>query len=294
MGDLPLGPGGVRPPVAPAARARRADTRHGHADGGRANGVRRAAVTNGRGWRIPFKPRLVARPLRRLRRSRTFRPAGDTGGRSVKTRDGRRPWAPGARRKPTERPDGELRTAGGRGRKSHAPHTSSIQANRSRPLPGPRRSAQDSVRQERHGAPPAIRVTEECSTMKQKWALRAVTLTLGAGAVLGLSVGSANAASTLRVGSSGSAVTCLQQGLNYVDAAGLDTDGQFGQLTKGAVVDYQSGHSLDPDGVVGPATGGSIKTSVRQAYDNAHHVGDWATQNALGAWMNNCNWQLPG
>ncbi|MFB7615507.1 peptidoglycan-binding protein [Kitasatospora sp. NPDC056181] len=130
--------------------------------------------------------------------------------------------------------------------------------------------------------------------MKQKWALRAVTLTLGAGAVLGLSVGSANAASTLRVGSSGSAVTCLQQGLNYVDGAGLDADGQFGQLTKGAVVNYQYGHSLDPDGVVGPATGGSLKTSVRQAYDNAHHAGDWGTQNTLGAWMNNCNWQLPG
>ncbi|MEU6236710.1 peptidoglycan-binding domain-containing protein [Kitasatospora sp. NPDC047058] len=130
--------------------------------------------------------------------------------------------------------------------------------------------------------------------MKQKWALRAATLTLGAGAVLGLSVGSASAASNLQVGSSGSAVVCLQQALNYVDAAGLGTDGQFGQLTKGAVVDYQYGHSLYPDGVVGPATGGSIKASVRQAYDNAHRSGDWGTQSTLGAWMNNCNWQLPG
>ncbi|WP_406197085.1 peptidoglycan-binding protein [Kitasatospora sp. NBC_01560] len=130
--------------------------------------------------------------------------------------------------------------------------------------------------------------------MQKKWALRAATLTLGAGAVIGLGVGSASAASNLQVGSSGSAVVCLQQALDYVDSGNLNADGQFGQLTKNAVVHYQGGHSLNPDGVVGPATGGSIKSSVRQAYDNAHHAGDLDWQRTLGAWMSNCNGQLPG
>ncbi|MGW6919487.1 peptidoglycan-binding domain-containing protein [Kitasatospora sp. NPDC054939] len=130
--------------------------------------------------------------------------------------------------------------------------------------------------------------------MQQKWALRAATLTLGVGAVVGLTAASANAASTLRVGSTGSAVVCLQQGLNWANSAGLNADGQFGQLTKTAVINFQARKGLDQDGVVGPATGGALKSSVRAIYDAAHHNGDAETQRLTGQWMSNCNWQLPG
>ncbi|MFF2615146.1 MULTISPECIES: peptidoglycan-binding protein [unclassified Kitasatospora] len=124
------------------------------------------------------------------------------------------------------------------------------------------------------------------------WTRRAAALAVGATAVVALTAGSASAASTLAKGSSGSAVGCLQQGLDYVDSAGLQVDNDFGGLTYNAVVHYQSGHSLSPDGVVGPATGGSIKNAVSRAYNASNHGGDHSPE--LGAWLVNCSGQLPG
>lgn len=53
---------------------------------------------------------------------------------------------------------------------------------------------------------------------------------------------------TLRVGSSGLEVQCLQA------KVGATADGAFGPLTKAAVMAWQAGHSLSADGVVGPLT----------------------------------------
>ena len=49
-------------------------------------------------------------------------------------------------------------------------------------------------------------------------------------------------------GSSGGDVVDLQRKL------GIETDGDFGQITLDAVKKFQSAHALDPDGVVGPKT----------------------------------------
>jgi hypothetical protein len=65
----------------------------------------------------------------------------------------------------------------------------------------------------------------------------------GAGAPL-----PATARPTIRVGSTGPAVTLLQQQL------GVAADGQFGPKTRAAVVAFQQGHALGADGVVGPQT----------------------------------------
>ena len=54
--------------------------------------------------------------------------------------------------------------------------------------------------------------------------------------------------STLRVGSVGVQVQCLQT------IVGASADGKFGPLTKAAVMAWQSGHGLVADGVVGPLT----------------------------------------
>ncbi|MBV2151546.1 peptidoglycan-binding protein [Kitasatospora sp. SUK 42] len=124
------------------------------------------------------------------------------------------------------------------------------------------------------------------------WTRRTAALALGAAAAVALTAGSASAASSLSSGSYGSAVGCLQQALDYVDSAGLKVDNDFGSLTYNAVVHYQHGHSLSPDGVVGPATGGALKNDVRNAYYAANRAGD--PSGIYGSWLTNCSGQLPG
>jgi hypothetical protein len=59
---------------------------------------------------------------------------------------------------------------------------------------------------------------------------------------------------TLRLGSTGADVVELQSRLNLHMAAGLKTDGAFGQKTEGAVKTFQRDKGLVADGVVGPKT----------------------------------------
>ncbi|KKT01068.1 MAG: Cell wall lytic activity [Candidatus Nomurabacteria bacterium GW2011_GWF2_43_8] len=54
--------------------------------------------------------------------------------------------------------------------------------------------------------------------------------------------------STLRAGSTGTEVQCLQS------IVGASADGKFGPMTQAAVMAWQSGHGLVADGVVGPLT----------------------------------------
>jgi peptidoglycan hydrolase-like protein with peptidoglycan-binding domain len=63
---------------------------------------------------------------------------------------------------------------------------------------------------------------------------------------------------TLRVGSSGAAVTQLQQFLN-TRGAGLKADGDFGAQTQSALKDFQRSTGLVPDGVYGPVTAAKAK-----------------------------------
>lgn len=66
----------------------------------------------------------------------------------------------------------------------------------------------------------------------------------------------------LHKGHMGEDVRMLQKMLNAVNHAGLETDGVFGELTYRAVKNYQRGHSLAIDGIVGPATWGSLMEQI--------------------------------
>lgn len=62
--------------------------------------------------------------------------------------------------------------------------------------------------------------------------------------------------STLRVGSSGTEVICLQSKI------GAQTDGKFGPMTKARVIAFQSSHGLVADGIVGPITRAALNQQV--------------------------------
>ncbi|MDR1559130.1 MAG: peptidoglycan-binding protein [Clostridiales bacterium] len=67
----------------------------------------------------------------------------------------------------------------------------------------------------------------------------------------------------LRVGSSGSDVLTLQRALNslsayYPQIPQLTEDGQFGNGTRNAVIQFQNLFGLSPDGIVGPSTWNAI------------------------------------
>lgn len=61
---------------------------------------------------------------------------------------------------------------------------------------------------------------------------------------------------TLSFGSTGPEVRQLQEGLNKLPTklAALVPDGQFGSRTRSRVVEFQGGHQLAADGIVGPMT----------------------------------------
>src|SRR3989338_186333 len=67
---------------------------------------------------------------------------------------------------------------------------------------------------------------------------------------------------TLRVGSTGDEVKCLQA------IVGATADGKFGPLTKAAVMAWQSGHSLVADGVVGPLTPDRKSTRLNSSHSS--------------------------
>jgi peptidoglycan hydrolase-like protein with peptidoglycan-binding domain len=59
---------------------------------------------------------------------------------------------------------------------------------------------------------------------------------------------------TIRQGATGDAVRRLQRALFRTANHGIHIDGIFGWETAEAVIDFQKGYALTPDGVVGPAT----------------------------------------
>lgn len=65
---------------------------------------------------------------------------------------------------------------------------------------------------------------------------------------------------TLRLGDKSGEVEDLQNALVEAGFAVL-VDGVFGDHTKDAVIDFQTRHGLNPDGVVGPRTWGLLKAS---------------------------------
>jgi tetratricopeptide (TPR) repeat protein len=74
----------------------------------------------------------------------------------------------------------------------------------------------------------------------------------------------------LRQGSTGSAVSELQRDLNATGAQ-LAVDGDFGPHTRAAVVGFQQGHALEPDGVVGDKTWGALESGGQQHNGQQQH-----------------------
>ena len=67
---------------------------------------------------------------------------------------------------------------------------------------------------------------------------------------------------TISYGSSGEDVKKLQQTLNQYGYS-LKVDGQFGNATKNAVMDYQKKNGLAVDGIVGVNTWGSLNSGAK-------------------------------
>jgi len=61
----------------------------------------------------------------------------------------------------------------------------------------------------------------------------------------------------IKLGSTGSDVTQLQNGLNLIGYP-INANGIYAQTTKNAIIDYQKTHNLYVDGVVGKQTAGSL------------------------------------
>ena len=103
---------------------------------------------------------------------------------------------------------------------------------------------------------------------RRRWRLRGRTLAIAAlsattaisGVALASGSGStASSAPTLRVGSSGSAVTQLQRKLH------VSATGYYGSQTKAAVKRFQRAHGLTADGIAGPATLSALRIRVTSA-----------------------------
>jgi hypothetical protein len=73
--------------------------------------------------------------------------------------------------------------------------------------------------------------------------------------------GSAGGQPELQEGDSGQAVVTLQNDLDQL-GYNLSQDGQFGPLTRAAVVNFQGNHGLVQDGIVGPLTWAAINAAL--------------------------------
>lgn len=65
----------------------------------------------------------------------------------------------------------------------------------------------------------------------------------------------------LKVGSTGDSVRCVQAWLGAVQATALTVDGKFGDITRKAVVKFQTVAGLKADGMVGSATWSALRTA---------------------------------
>ena len=77
---------------------------------------------------------------------------------------------------------------------------------------------------------------------------------------------------TLKQGSTGDAVTGLQNALNERASQGVSVDGKFGPGTETAVKGYQGAASLTVDGIAGPATWQALYVYVVQRGDSLSKV----------------------
>ncbi|MFA6077239.1 MAG: peptidoglycan-binding domain-containing protein [Candidatus Paceibacterota bacterium] len=98
--------------------------------------------------------------------------------------------------------------------------------------------------------------------LKSKFLLGVMTVAImfvGAVAVATTASADCTVTPTVKVGSTGVNVQCVQT------IVGATADGSFGPLTKAAVMAWQSGHNLTADGVVGPMTATAMNSGSTSA-----------------------------
>lgn len=78
---------------------------------------------------------------------------------------------------------------------------------------------------------------------------------------------------TLGVGSSGPAVTVLQQALQRLGNLIADAPGTFGSTTQQTVIAFQAQHGLEQDGRVGAATWAALEGALGQSLN----IPGWST-----------------
>ena len=54
----------------------------------------------------------------------------------------------------------------------------------------------------------------------------------------------------------------IRASLNAVAGARLNVDGNFGRVTKRAVIAFQASHGLEPDGIAGPLTIAALEAAL--------------------------------
>jgi L,D-peptidoglycan transpeptidase YkuD (ErfK/YbiS/YcfS/YnhG family) len=99
-------------------------------------------------------------------------------------------------------------------------------------------------------------------------ALVAVILSIGLGTSAAVPTSTVHAmctiGTTLRAGSTGDAVRCLQSRLNELGYDAGPVDGWFGAMTRAAVVRFQRANGLTVDGIVGRETGRALGIWARR------------------------------
>ena len=89
---------------------------------------------------------------------------------------------------------------------------------------------------------------------------------------------------TLKVGSKGDAVKCLQQCLNQ-QGGKLEVDGDFGKGTKKSVSDFQKKKKLGVDGIVGPKTWAALagKKPPKEEQSSGKDKSDASSKSSSGS-----------
>lgn len=128
--------------------------------------------------------------------------------------------------------------------------------------------------------------------LRTRTSIRVATLVVGALVPVAVAASSAFAAGDIGYGDTGSAVTCVQSGMNLLENAGLATDGIYGTLTENAVKNFQANNGLSRDGIVGPDTGTRIKTDMTNDAELGNSSG--YPNNDFDKWLDSCNDLLPG
>ena len=80
-----------------------------------------------------------------------------------------------------------------------------------------------------------------------------------------LGMASATLAQTFRLGDSGPEITVIQERLQKLGYLNQSPTGNFGSVTRDAVIQFQQEKGLPPDGIVGPETIAELFSPVRQA-----------------------------